>query len=1330
MHVHIRPSDSTPPKFSEAEYVAEISESTAVGSPLVLVSATSLSPVSYEIKEGNRDGMFLVNYQSGLVSMQKSLDYEQVSFYQLKVRGTNMAGAFTDATVLIYVIDENDNAPTFVKPSFVGWILENAPVPSMVMDESNALLVTHAADADQDANALLVYEILEPEAWKYFMIDPSMGTLTTHAEINYELIPVFHFTVYVHDSGNPILYASKPAKVTIYVKDVNDSPPVFPKVTYELSVLLPAHPGMELLTVQAQDPDSEVTYSLVEGNPDNAFSIHPFTGLLSMLNATSLGHYRELTVRASDGLYKSTALVKINLTETQETGLKFDRDLYTATVVENSTDQKTLVVLGVQGHQLNEPLFFSLLNGKEKFKMIQASGVLQTNGVGFDRETQDMHEVAVEVKDSRKPPRVSQVKVKVYVEDVNDNPPQFESVPYYTSVQDGTEPGDVLFQVSATDKDIGDNGAITYSFTEDYKYFWIDPYLGDISLKKPLDYQALNKYTLRVIAKDSGEPSLHAQEEVIVTVRNKSNPLFQSLYYRVKVPENIPLYSSILHIQARSPEGLRLIYNIIEEDALKLFNADFKTGVLTVIGQLDYESKTKHTFTVRATDTALGSFSEAAVEVEVEDMNDNPPVFSQMVFTASVSESLPAQTPVVQVSASDKDSGRNKAISYQILDDGSNAIKFFNIDANTGQITTAQPLDYETNHQFRVKVKATDHGTPPLSNEALVIVDVVDINDNPPEFSQLQYKAKVSEMATCGHIVVKVQALDPDSGDTTRLEYFILSGNENRHFTINTTSGIISMFNRCKKDLDSSYNLRISASDGVFKTTVPVYINTTNANRYSPAFQHQVYEAELAENAEVGTKVIELLAVDPDDGPYGTIDYTIINKLADEKFAIDDKGRVATLQKLDRENSTERIIAIKVMAKDGGGKVAFCTVKIILTDENDNPPQFKASEYTLSIQSNVSKGSPVIQILAYDADEGVNADVTYSVDSVEDIAEDLVEINAATGVVKVKESLAGLENRALNFKVKAEDNRPPHWNSLVPVNLQVVPREVSLPRFSEPLYTFSASEDLPEGAEIGSVKAFAEEPIIYSLVKGTTAESNKDEVFSLDKKTGVLKVHKPVDHETTKWYQVDVLAHCSHQETDLVSLVSVNIQVQDINDNKPVFEADPYKAFVMENMPSGTTVIQVTANDQDTGSDGQVTYSLEAESGHHLRGLFTIDGESGWITTLKELDCEAQGTYRFHVVATDHGRKVQMSSQTLVEVTVTDENDNAPRFTSELYKGLVIENAEPGQVVAMLSTLDADISEPNRRVTCYITGELRIGLDLGLSSKIRVPDSAILIQPK
>lgn len=1302
--IHVHPSDSSAPIFSKDEYFIEIPESVPVGSPILLISATSSSEVTYELREGNKDRVFSMNSYSGLISTQKPLDHEKISLYQLKIRGRNMAGAYTDVVALVYIIDENDNAPTFRKSTFVGHISEAAPLHSMVLDEDNSPLVIRASDSDQEANSLLVYKILEPEALKFFKIDPSMGTLTITSELDYEDIPLFQFNVYVHDQGTSILFAPRPAKVIIHVGDVNDTPPRLSEQIYEVAVVGPVHPGMVLLAVQAKDEDSEVTFSIKTGNTDEAFAIHPTTGQISVVNPALLGLSQKLSIMASDGLYHDTALVKIFLTQALDKSLQFDQDVYRARVQENLPHRQALVILGVHGNHLNDTLSFFLLNGTDLFHMVKSAGVLQTRGVTLDREQQDTHEVAVEVRDNRVPQRVAQALVRVSVEDVNDNVPEFQHLPYYTVIQDGTEPGDVLFQVSATDKDLGANGTVTYGFAEDYAYFRIDPYVGDISLKKPFDYQALNKYRLKVIARDAGTPPLQTEVEVHVTVRNKSNPLFQSPYYKVKVPENITLYTPILHTQARSPEGLRLIYNIVEEEPLTLFTTDFKTGVLTVTGPLDYESKNKHVFTVRATDTALGAFSEATVEVLVEDINDNPPTFSQLVYITSVSEGLPAQTPVIQLLASDQDSGQNRDVSYQIVEDGSDVSKFFQINGSTGEMFTLQELDYEAQQHFHVKVRAMDRGDPPLTGETLVVVNVSDINDNPPEFREPQYEANVSELATCGHLVLKVQALDPDAGDTSRLEYLILSGNQDRHFSINSSSGIISMFNLCKKQLDSSYNLRVGASDGVFRATVPVYINTTNANKYSPEFQQHVYEAELAENARVGTKVIELLAIDKDSGPYGTVDYTIINKLAGERFFINPSGQITTLQKLDRENSTERVIAIKVMARDGGGKVAFCTVKIILTDENDNAPQFKASGYTVSIPSNVSRDSPVIQVLAYDADEGRNADVTYSVDSTEDLAEEIIEVNPTTGVVKVKESLVGLENRAVDFNIKAQDGGPPHWDSLVPVRLQVVPNEIPLPKFSEPLYTFSASEDLPEGSEIGSVKAVAaQDPIIYSLVQGTTPESNRDGVFSLDQDTGVLKVRKAMDHESTKWYQIDLMAHCPHEDTDLVSLVSVNIQVEDVNDNRPVFEADPYKAFLAENMPAGTTVIQVTANDQDTGSDGQVSYRLSVEPGSNIHELFAVDSESGWITTLRELDCETQQTYSFYVVAFDHGQTIQLSSQALVEVYITDENDNPPRFASEDYSGSVVENGEPGELVATLKTLDADISEQNRQVTCYIT---------------------------
>ncbi|XP_030067038.1 protocadherin Fat 2 [Microcaecilia unicolor] len=1298
-HIKVKLSENESPKFSAEEYLAEINESSCVGSFVILVSATSSSALSYEIREGNQDGSFAINSFSGLISTQKNLDFEKVSSYQLKVRATNMLGVLTDVTVFIYVIDENDNAPTFVKPAYVGHISESSRKKGLVVDENHAPLVIQATDADKDSNALLIYEILEHEVLKYFKIDSSMGTLTATAELDYELSPVFHFNVHVHDSGTPSLFASKPASVTIYVKDINDSPPVFLQNIYEVTIWLPSQ-SMKVLTVQAKDTDSsEVTYSIVEGNLEGAFSIHPLTGLISLVNATLLRTYHELTVRATDGLYKSTTLVKINVLETQETTLRFGQALYTARVTENMTDIKTLVVLGVLGYQLNEPLFYSILNDEEMFSIISSSGVLQTTGVEFDREKKDLYEIAVQVKDNRNPLRVAQSKVKIYVEDVNDNPPEFDNLPYYASVQEDAEPGNFIFQVSATDRDIGNNAAITFSFAEDYTYFWIDSHLGVISMKKTFDYETLNKYILKVIAQDGGHPPLSSEEQVLITLRNKSSPIFQSLYYTVKVPENIPVYTSILHIQARSPQGLRVIYNLVEKESLKMFNINFKTGVLNVVDQLDYESKTKHTFTVRATDTALGSFSDAVVEVKVEDINDNSPVFSQLVYTAVVFEGLPTHTPVVQVFATDEDSGRNKMISYSILDNGSeSSLKFFHIDSSTGEISTAQELDYEHREQFHIKLRAVDNGIPPLATEALVIVNVSDINDNPPEFKQSQYETSVNELATCGYVVIKVQAVDSDSAGITKLKYLILSGNNYRHFNINTISGIISISKLCKNNLYPSYKLRLSVSDGVYRTDVPVYINTSYANKYSPSFQQHMFEVELAENAELGTKVIDVLAFDPDDGPYGMINYTIINKLAYKTFSINDAGHIATLKKLDRENSTEKVIEIKVMARDGGGKVAFCTVKIILTDENDNLPQFTSSEYTLSVQSNISKGSPIIQLLAYDADEGVNADVIYSIDSNPD---QLIEISPSTGIVKVKGSLAGLENKVFTFKVKAQDSGPPFWNSSIPVHFQVVPTEVSLPKFSEPLYTFSVSEDLPAGSEVGLVKAVAEKSVIYSLVEGTTAESNKDGIFTLDKQTGVLKVAKTVDHERTKWYQIDALAKCSHFETELASLGSVSIQVKDVNDNRPVFEANPYKAFLVENMPAGTTVIQVTANDQDTGSDGQVTYSLETKPALH--GLFAIDKESGWITTLKELDCETVETYRFNVMATDHGRKVQLTSQTLVEVTIIDENDNPPQFTSDLYKGSVVENSHPGEFIVTLKTTDADLSEQNWRATCSIT---------------------------
>ncbi|XP_051945095.1 protocadherin Fat 2 [Xyrauchen texanus] len=1295
--INVKLSEFTAPRFSSDEYFTEISEAKPPGYPLLSVSASCPSSVLYRINDGDPNRTFFINENSGLLSIQKALDFETHPSYRLQIRATNTAGVLSDAVVNVYLIDENDNAPVFYQDTYYGQISESAPVNSMVTGENNTPLVIKASDADKDTNALLVFQILEPAAQKVFKIDPSMGTISLNSTVDFESTPEYIFSVQVWDSGEPPLSGSKPCRVNIHVLDFNDCPPKFVLPVYETSLTLPVFEDMKVIQVMAHDADTAITYTISEGNHKNAFKIHQSIGIISLNDLSELQPYNELKVTASDGLYIDTAIVKINITDAAKTSLKFEEKMHVATVLENTTSVTILTVLRAKGSFLNEPLQYTVLNPQGKFAMLASSGVLQTTGDPFDREEQDEYDVAVEVRDTRHPPRVDVTHVKVYIDDINDNAPKISNLPHSLMISEESEPGDVLFQVLATDNDFGENGSIIYLLEDDFSFFRIDPYLGDVSLQRPLDFESLNKYALTVLVSDEGEPSLSAAGTLYIQLQNRSHPIFQSPFYLLKLPENITPFTKILHLQARNPEGYRLIYNLEEENASRFFHIDFKTGVLSVTDFLDFETQTKHILTVRATDSVTGTFTEVKVEIDVEDINDNAPVFQRLTYVTDVSEGLPIDTYVTQVSAVDRDSGRNSDLTYKLIDKETD---FFEIDPLSGILVTLQVLDYETTQQFTLKVKATDKGTPPLSSVAHVIVNVIDVNDNPPNFSEPSYRATLDEMATCGHIVIKVQASDPDSKDD--LQYKILSGNEGRYFSINESSGLISFSNVCKRNLDPFYNLTVAVSDSVFQKTAPVNIDMTKGNKHSPYFNQNIYEADLPENAEVGTRVIRLAAIDPDDGPYGSVDYTIINKLANEKFSINEDGQIMTSQSLDRENPSQRVIAIKVMAKDGGGRVGFCTVKIILTDENDNAPQFKASEYQVSIQSTVNKGSPVIQIMAYDADEGRNADVTYTVEEAEEVTEDIIEVNPFTGVVSVKESLAGLENKIFNFKVKARDGGNPFYNSSVPVQVKVVPPEVTLPRFTEPLYSFSASEDLPIGYEIGTIKADADMPLIYSLVNGNTVDSNKDDVFIVDKDSGTVVVQKNIDHEKTKIYKIDVIAQGNHNGTDVVSLVSVHIEVQDVNDNQPMFEADPYKAFLAENMPPGTTVIQVTANDADTNINGEVSYTLELES-DDVGNMFTIDSQTGWITTSKEADSETKQLHRFYVVATDHGDSVKLSSSVLVEVIITDENDNPPQFTEELYQGSILENSRPGEPIVTLTTTDMDVSADNRQIVCYIT---------------------------
>ncbi|XP_036372790.1 protocadherin Fat 1a isoform X3 [Megalops cyprinoides] len=1310
VHIDVTVSDNATPRFAEKEFSAEVSETAPVGSFVSLITASSQSSVFYQIKDGNVDGAFDINPNSGVVVTQRALDYETLPSYRLTVQGTNMAGLVSNATLVVHLKDENDNAPVFTQAEFTGAVSEAAPVNSVVLTKDNTPLVIRASDADRDINAMLVYHIVEPYAHNYFAIDSSTGAIRTTTSLDYEQRSIFHFTVQVHDMGSPRLFAEVAANVTIQVIDVNDCAPQFSKELYEASLIVPTYKGVKVMEVNATDADSgsnaKLIFSISEGNIGDKFKMDPNSGAIFVQNVTQLRSRYELRVRVSDGRFASTASVKINVRENKESSLKFTQESYTASVKENLVEKKTLAVIATVGNQVNEPLFYTILNPDRRFQISRTSGVLSTTGIPFDREEQDAFDIVVEVTKEDRSAGLAHVVVAVTVEDENDNSPMFVNLPYHALVQMDAEVGQAIRQVTAVDKDMGKNAEIHYHLKEHHEYFQISP-AGEISLKKPFERDTLNmEFVVHVVAKDGGEPPHSAEVEVPITVVNKAVPVFERPFYSIEIPENIQLHTPVVHVQANDSEGPRIVYTISEGDPLSQFSINFNTGVVHVVRPLDFETHPAYKLSVRAMDSLTGAHSEVFVDIILEDVNDNAPVFQAKVYNASLSEASVIGTSVLQVMATDSDSGNSKVLFYQLLEDADGNADYFSIDRGSGVIWTTRMLDHEERPQHTLTVRAVDGGVPALSSDVTVVIDVTDLNDNPPVFAQRLYEATVSELAPRGHFVTHVQASDADSSDAGKLEFSILSGNEDQNFSIDRKTGAITISNHRKPHMEPFYNLNVSVSDGVFRSSTTVRVTVIGANFHSPAFPQIDYVVELVENSPVGTLVAEAQATDEDSGTYGEVTYHIVNDFARDKFSVSEDGEIHTLESLDRENVIEKVIPISLMAKDGGGKVGFCTINVILTDVNDNAPQFRAAEYRVNVASDVPKGTTVVRIGASDVDEGSNADITYAIEAdVENVAENF-EIHPFTGVIVTKESLIGLEDDLYSFFVRAKDGGNPSKQSVVPVYIRILAPEVPVPRFIEPHYRYAIAEDLPVGSEIDVIQAESDQPVFYSLVKGNTPESNQGEVFVIDRDTGRLKLEKSLDHETTKWYQLTLLAQSSHSGTEVVSAADISIQVKDVNDNRPAFESDPYQAVVVENLPGGTFVIQVKATDLDSGTNGQVVYSLDQnQESEEVLELFTINSETGWLTTLKELDREERGQHTVAVVASDRGEKTQLVARTRVEVTVADVNDNPPRFTAEIYKGTVSEDdPPPSGVIAILSTSDADSEPINKQVNYFITG--------------------------
>ena len=427
----------------------------------------------------------------------------------------------------------------------------------------------------------------------------------------------------------------------------------------------------------------------------------------------------------------------------------------------------------------------------------------------LNREVQDTYIVQVVAEDGGSPPKQSTLDVHVMVTDVNDNPPIFSQDVYNVSVNYESDEVTPVAILSAMDFDSGENGKISYHFSDRTSesaksQFEIDEKTGEIFLRKKFS-SALQKPTFKLYirATDNGDPALSSTAKVLVNIINEQNnaPIidvnFVSSSSRniTTISEDVEIGSFIAYVMVTDNDVGRngAVVCDLQHEKFQLQSLGLKEYKLIVKNPIDRETKEYHDVTIDCQDKGSPPLhGKIEFSIQVTDINDVHPKFSKELFKFSILENQKAESFVGMINVTDPDLGPGGQLSFTLLSNETHIIPFQ--ISNTGEISTVMSLDYEFQNVYRFQVLVTDNGTPLLNNTANVIVEVRDENDNAPYFtfpSINPFTMDVTYYPQHTNKITILKATDSDSRENAFLRYQIESGNDNQLFGINHYTGLL-----------------------------------------------------------------------------------------------------------------------------------------------------------------------------------------------------------------------------------------------------------------------------------------------------------------------------------------------------------------------------------------------------------------------------------------------------------------------------------------------------------------------------------------------------------
>ncbi|CAN2390199.1 homophilic cell adhesion via plasma membrane adhesion molecules, partial [Pristimantis euphronides] len=547
--------------------------------------------------------------------------------------------------------------------------------------------------------------------------------------------------------------------------------------------------------------------------------------------------------------------------------------------------------------------------------------------------------------------------LEIEVLDINDNSPIFPGALQMIKITElVTSPGVHFPLPTAQDLDVDINGVNLYKLSPN-PYFSLSvnnrndgTLIAELVLEKTLDREEIAEYKLILTAIDGGEPARSGSTQITVLILdiNDNAPMFDQSRYKISVPENIPLNTTILRLNATdSDEGANgdILYSFDHhtlDSVQKVFQINPITSEIYLKKEVDYETSKSYELFVKAADKGSPKLEgRCVIKVKVEDVNDNAPEISFNSKNNVVPENSPIGTVVGFITVRDKDSGKNGEIRLEVSADLP-----FKIQPMLQRYTlvTSGHLDREKRSQYAITLTASDLGSPSLSSQITISLNISDVNDNPPAFLHHVYNAFIAENNEAGRLLCTVSAVDADEGANANLLYSIteshLYGSPVSSFIDSNTGNI---YAQRSFDYEQFQVLQIIArvedsGSPKLSSNVSVFIFILDTNDNSPTILYPENTGEIVaqetvpRSAAAGYLVSKVSAVDVDSGHNAWLLYSLLQSASPALFHISEyTGEVRTLQDLhEMDNAEHRLHRLVIAISDHGEPSMTTTATIIV----------------------------------------------------------------------------------------------------------------------------------------------------------------------------------------------------------------------------------------------------------------------------------------------------------------------------------------------------------------------------------------------------------------